>query len=291
MKVKKFALISLVLSFNVVAAPLAPDVIYGEDNRIDTFQSTSALHKKLALGTAAQIPNSSLKLRGTTVELLGEPLSSMPGPQNPPLCAQERFHDQPTASDCSGFLVADNILVTAGHCMQTADRCSSMSWVFNYKVSSSTQTAVSVAAKDVYKCKRVIKQVLNTNTATDFAIIELDRANPGKALKLAKVAPVVGSPIFMIGHPSGLPQKITTGAKVIKVVGQSFRTDLDAFGGNSGSSVFNAAGEIVGILVNGDTDYRLNSRLNCVEVNQMSSARNGEGVSAVAQITAFLTKK
>lgn len=291
MKLKQFALISLAsFSLNTMAAPLAPMVIYGEDGRIDTFQSKSALHKKLAQGTAAQISNASLKVRGTTVELLGEPLSSMPGPQNHPLCAKERFHDQPTASECSGFLVADNILVTAGHCMQTAARCSGLSWVFNYKVSSSTQTAVSVAANDVYKCKRVIKQALNTNTATDFAIIELDRPNPGKALKLAKVAPTVGTPIFMIGHPSGLPQKITTGAKVIKVVGSSFRTDLDAFGGNSGSSVFNAAGEIVGILVNGDTDYRLNSAQNCVEANQMAVARNGEGVSAIAQITAFLTK-
>jgi V8-like Glu-specific endopeptidase len=291
MKVKQFALISLALTMNAHASRFAPDVIYGEDNRIDTFQSSSVLHKKLALSTAARINKNAIKVRGTTAELLGEPLSAMPGPQNPPLCAKERFHDQPTASDCSGFLVADNILATAGHCMQTAADCADQRWVFNYKVSSSTQSAVSVSVKDVFSCKRIIKQTLNQNTATDFALIELDRALPGRALKLAKAAPVVGAPIFMIGYPSGLPQKITAGGKVIKVVGNSFRTDLDAFGGNSGSSVFNAAGEVIGILVNGDTDYRLNSALNCVEVNQMAAAKNGEGVSAIAQFTAFLTKK
>ena len=291
MKLQQFALITLAISLNVSAAKFAPDVIYGEDNRIDTFQSTSALHKKLASGTAAQIVNANLKVRGSTVELVAEPLSSMPGPQNPPLCAKERFHDQPTASRCSGFLVADNILVTAGHCMQTASDCSSASWVFNYKVNSSSQTAVSVAAIDVFKCKRIIKQALLPGSATDFAVIELDRPNTGKALKLAKTVPTLGTPIFMIGHPSGLPQKITTNAKVIRVSGNSFRTDLDAFGGNSGSSVFNTAGEIVGILVNGDTDYRINSALNCVEANQMASARNGEGVSAISQFTAFLPKK
>lgn len=290
MKLKQFALISLALTMNAHASRFAPDVVYGEDNRIDTFQSTNALHKKLALSTAARINKNSIKVRGTTAELLGEPLSAMPGPQNPPLCAKERFKDQPTASDCSGFLVADNILATAGHCMAKASDCSDMRWVFNYKVSSSTQTAVSVSVNDVYSCKRIIKQSLVPASTTDFALIELDRAQPGKALKIAKAAPVVGAPIFMIGYPSGLPQKITAGAKVIKVAGNSFRTDLDAFGGNSGSSVFNAAGEVVGILVNGDTDYRLNSAGTCVEVNQMNAPRNGEGVSAFTQFAAFLKK-
>ena len=288
MKVQQFALISLALTINVHARTFSPDVIYGEDNRIDTFQSTSALHKKLAQSTAARIHKSSIKVRGTTAELLGEPLSAMPGPQNPPLCAKERFHDQPTASDCSGFLVADNILATAGHCMQSATDCSDMRWVFNYKVSSSTQTAVSVSAKDVFSCKRILKQSLSA--VSDFALIELDRALPGKALKIAKATPAVGTAIFMIGYPSGLPQKITDGAKVATVVGNKFKTDLDAYGGNSGSSVFNAAGEVVGILVDGNQDYRLNSKLNCIESNQMNSGLAGEGVSSITQFAAFLKK-
>ena len=111
----------------------------------------------------------------------------------------------------------------------------------------------------------------------------------GKALKIAKAEPRVGTPLVMIGHPSGLPQKISDKAKVLAIRPNGFTTDLDAFQGNSGSAVFNASnGELLGILVNGNEDYRHNSSLNCTEVNVMNPLNAGEGVSSFRQFLSFL---
>lgn len=280
--------LSLALSFAATANTSAPYVVYGEDNRVDTFETTSPLYRKLAESTAAMIDNRNIVVRGNTAELHGEALSQWtPQGMSQPVCKKERFSHQPLASVCSGFLVADNIIATAGHCMTSFNDCMNYKWVFNYKVSDRNQTAVSVDVKDVYSCSRIIKQGLANNV--DFALIQLDRPLTGKALKIAKAEPSIGTPLVMIGHPSGLPQKISDKARVVGLRPNGFATDLDAFQGNSGSAVFNASnGELLGILVNGNDDYRHNSTLNCTEVNVMDPLKGGEGVSSFRQFLSFL---
>jgi len=60
-----------------------------------------------------------------------------------------------------------------------------------------------------------------------------------------------GTEVYMIGHPSGLPQKVAVNASVRSLEGAAyFYTSLDAFQGNSGSPVFDRnTGEVIGILV------------------------------------------
>lgn len=75
---------------------------------------------------------------------------------------------------------------------------------------------------------------------------------------------------MMIGHPSGLPVKYAGDATVTRVddpgrAALRYVTDLDAFGGNSGSGVFTSGtttsdtcypgGVMIGILVKGAADY------------------------------------
>jgi len=94
----------------------------------------------------------------------------------------------------------------------------------------------------------------------DYALIRLDRKvknhkplaiNRGRGLE--KV-----TPHFVTGHPTGLPFKFVGNARVIKDVdGASayFGTNLDPFGGNSGSPVFNAETLLIeGIHVRGEGD-------------------------------------
>jgi V8-like Glu-specific endopeptidase len=72
----------------------------------------------------------------------------------------------------------------------------------------------------------------------------------------------------VIGHPTGLPTKVSAGANVRSVNDVYFVANLDTFGGNSGSAVFNAeTGEIEGILVRGERDYRYNSARGCYVPN------------------------
>jgi V8-like Glu-specific endopeptidase len=260
-------------------------IIYGEDNRVDTLHSTSTLFLRLADSTVAMIGNEKITLRGNTAELNGVTLQERFN-----LCDKERFIDQPSIAYCSGFLVAPDVIATAGHCMDRIGQCENFSWVFNYKITEKNQTAVSVASSEVYSCKSIIAQ--QNREGRDFALIKLDRPVSGHApVQLAQQPASLGTPLVMIGHPSGLPQKIADGAQVMSVHADGFRANLDAFQINSGSAVFHArSGELVGILVNGLPDYRANEGLSCTEVNVVSDSRGdrGEGVSAVSQFAALI---
>jgi len=258
------------------------DIVYGDDNRIDTFQA-SALFQKLAKSTAAMVPKENIKVRGNTVELNGKELGEVFR-----LCEKERFVHQPMVANCSGFLVAPDIIVSAGHCYEDRSDCTQYHWVFNYKVDDEKQRHVSVSKDDVYGCKEVIKQSLTETT--DFAVIRLDRPVVGVApVKIATKEAEVGTEVVMIGHPSGLPQKVTDHAVVKGVSATEFRATVDAFQINSGSAVFNAkTGELMGILVRGLIDYRTNKQYQCTEVNSTNDNDRGEDISSWNQFKKYI---
>ena len=150
--------------------------------------------------------------------------------------------------------------------MTTQLKCDSFSWVFDYKVDYSDESEVVVDKSKIYSCKKIISQVLDMETQNDYAVIELDRdVEDREPLKLRTSGkPSVGDEIVVIGHPTGLPTKIADGASIRSVNDVYFDANLDTYGGNSGSAVFNASTGIVeGILVRGDQDYVMNSELGC----------------------------
>lgn len=255
----------------------SPVIIYGEDNRVDTYACTNPLFVQLARSTAAQVHVDNLKVRGNGTELRGKSLGEMFR-----LCEKERFFHQPFVANCSGFLVAPDIIVSAGHCFESKDKCTKHHWVFDYKVESENQRNVTVDNSDVYKCKEVLDQKLTDKL--DYAIIRLDREVRDRApVKLAKEIKV-GTQVVMIGHPSGLPQKIADDAEVRSVSATEFKANLDAFQINSGSAVFNAKnGELMGILVRGKVDYRTNQEWKCTEVNTTDNNDEGEDVASYLQ--------
>ncbi|MCP4151268.1 MAG: trypsin-like peptidase domain-containing protein, partial [bacterium] len=67
-----------------------------------------------------------------------------------------------------------------------------------------------------------------------------------------------GEPVYVIGHPVGLPLKYSPGAKVSDTRAAYFSADLDIYSCNSGSPVFNSTDHtVVGIVVRGDSqDFR-----------------------------------
>ncbi len=78
--------------------------------------------------------------------------------------------------------------------------------------------------------------------------------------------------LVVIGRPSGLPTKVADGAQVRSVNDVFLVANLDTYGGNSGSAVFNAVtGVVEGILVRGDTDYVYNAQLGCRVSNFLGS--------------------
>lgn len=256
---KKSVALSVAL-FSVASFAQSPvrKVIYGEDNRLDMYEVSSGALVEVAASTAAMIPAKDLTVSGGGWSgRKKELVISGPSLMSRGICPTERFASQPTAANCSGFIVGGKTLITAGHCVKSMSDCSEYKWVFDYKIDQAGVNKVPVKAENIYSCKRVIEQVLSSDQ-NDFAVIELDRPVTGRRpltfRRSGKIA--VGTPLVVIGHPSGLPTKVAGGAKVRSLKDKYFIGNLDTYGGNSGSAVLNANTlEVEGILVRGDTDY------------------------------------
>ncbi len=248
-------------------------VIYGSDDRQDVANHHDAQLVNLASSVAGQVKNS--KLHSLDSEFYGFPKRTL---RDMGICKSERFSEQYTLPRCTGFLVAKDILVTAGHCVASASDCSGHKWVFDY-----TAGKEKIAKKDVYSCKQVLGQKLTAGifATKDYAIVKLDRKVEGRTplrLKM-KGNPKTGTEIAVIGHPSGLPLKIAGGAKVTKKRINFFYANLDTYGGNSGSPVFDEnSGEVLGILIQGARDYIRSPNQFCQVSNRVSNSGGDEKV-------------
>lgn len=175
-----------------------------------------------------------------------------------PLCAGELFETQPALSACSGVLIAEDLVLTAGHC--TAG-CNDLRFVFDYALTPSG-TLPTLTQDDVYRCAGTVVEH-DSRTGLDYSILRLARpvVNREPAPIRAETTPVEpGTSLLMSGHPWRMPLKIADNANVRShaASGTHFVANLDAIIGNSGSGVFDAdSKELLGILVRGDADFAL----------------------------------
>ena len=275
----------------IVNTPLhsSDKVVYGVDNRVDLHETQVPMFYELAHSTAAMIRVSDLNREGETYTISGNTLESRG------VCSTARFSKQLTAASCSGFLVGPNLLVTAGHCVTSQSDCSSFKWVFDYNIKDEENLEFTVPSSSVYSCKRIVSQDLNRSTKNDFALIELDRdVNDRSPLAFRTAGKVEKlTSLVVIGHPSGLPTKIADGAWVRENNNDYyFVTNLDTFGGNSGSAVFDTeTGVVEGILVRGEQDYVWDSRgCRVPKVCEEESCR-GEDVTRITNVSELILKE
>jgi len=194
---------------------------------------------------------------------------------------------------CSGFLVAEDIVVTAGHCYDESDIANTR-FVFGFVMLDATTPETVVNANQVYSGIEVISQVL-TDTAEDYAVVRIDRpvTAPGAVpLEFRQSGTIaIGTQIGVIGHPTGLPTKIAFGEQTT-VRGNSesaiFTANLDTYGGNSGSPVFDAAtGVVEGILVRGAADFIDTGT--CFVSNMLTDAEAAEASTRATVWAPFVT--
>ena len=263
-------------------APAEPSeglpVQYGQDSRTELYQHSDAKLKEMATSVAMLVQSQQVKTRGDSVALDGYTLNEMSemgwliGGINAPMCSSELFTSQPAPGFCTGFLVKEDILVTAGHCLQKIP-CTDISVVFGYQMKSGDSLA-PLSQENVYRCAEVIAQGLpeSENQYLDYAIIKLDRPTGRVGLNFTTEDQLKAQDnVAVLGHPSGLPMKIASDAFVMNNEGSNpfFVTNLDTFGSNSGSPVINMNSyQVEGVLVSGVTDYVLSEDGSCVQVNR-----------------------
>ncbi|MCX5784491.1 MAG: serine protease [Elusimicrobia bacterium] len=270
--------------------------LYGSDGRLDLFQASADM-KTLADSVVSLWDNSSITLEAASnsYKLKTITLAADQG-----LRPGEAFGSQPVGAFCSGSLVGEDIVMTAGHCVRFGAntkhgfKCEDFKAAFGFAVANSGGSAPEkIAESEVYACKSVIKHLF-TAADGDYALIKLDRKVAGhKALAVNRGAGLKkGDEIFVIGHPSGLPLKVAAGATVRDASKAAYYvTDLDTFEGNSGSPVFNAKTKAVeGILVRGDKDFKpAGTGGNTYYVNPQNGGR-GEDVTKIALVRGGIPK-
>lgn len=241
-------------------------VVYGTDNRTDVYAHPDATLRQRALqSTVALIPADVIDASNPgNVRFWSYTLGQAEG-----LCSGQRFLNDPTASGCSGTLIGDDLVLTAGHCVSTASECASTRFVFKYaKASASALEPVTTA--DIFSCASVVARAITPSV--DFAVVRLSRSAAPRftpsPVRRSTSSLVTGARVAVIGTGSGVPFKIDSGGMVRDPGnGLSFEVNTDTFGGNSGSAVYELDGySVAGILVEGDTDYVSAGACNVVNV-------------------------
>jgi V8-like Glu-specific endopeptidase len=177
------------------------------------------------------------------------------------LCEYEPFRQQPIASCrlCTGFLVKEDVIATAGHCADEKN-VTELRIVFGFKMLGLSTPVTWIPNENIYNGVKIIHRVYDPKgSGADWELIKLDRKVVGQSVvKLSDQAFYRDQPVYILGHPCWLPLKYTSGAQVRGITEDCFSADLNVYCGNSGSPVFDCnTHEVIGIVVRGDSqDFR-----------------------------------
>lgn len=232
----------LLLSSSAIAG------ISGIDDRQESRGSgVPALLRELSLSVPAIVEKKMLIKSGDHFLPQGYPMQKMN------FCKEARFSEQQYLARCSSSLIGDDLILTAGHCIDDDVKkwCKEYAVVFDYAKGVGDE---NIRKENVFGCKEVTYRKFEGAFDEDLALIKLDRKVTGREhIILSTSAPQVGDPLTMIGYPLGISQKIVDDGSVTQLGPDkySFRHKLDTFSSNSGGPLFNIKGEQVGVLVRG----------------------------------------
>ncbi|MGZ3722673.1 MAG: trypsin-like serine peptidase [Bdellovibrionales bacterium] len=167
---------------------------------------------------------------------------------------------------CTSFLIASNMVATAGHCLRGKNCKTGITFIFGLKNSSPT-----APGDDVYKCSSVRNaKIPDLETPgkkysynDDIAIITLDRPVKGRKplqMDFSKYDPKRSSSDMetmlttSVGYADGLPVKASNGYRVTAPNGESngVSTSAQIVGGMSGGPVVSVTtGKVIGVSLTG----------------------------------------
>jgi S1-C subfamily serine protease len=154
---------------------------------------------------------------------------------------------------CTGWLVADDLLLTNEHCIANQAECETAVAMFGYQRKDATQ----FEAGEQFACKTHEAG----QHARDFALLRLD-GSPGASERWQVLRPcdralVGGEKLAIVQHPGGLPKMAVVEECAVKAPSVKGRTGVDeetdfshvcdTQRGSSGSPVLDDKQEVVGL--------------------------------------------
>ena len=199
------------------------------------------------------------------------------------LTNKDKFHSQISADALgTGFFVRESVIATSAHVFyppfHSLDLKDDIRFVRGFQVFDDADhtlgSKIIIPQSNIFKPKLKKdadgKDVLSfykyalSSRHMDWALIEVESERPTTAkplisiLEMCKSKLQKGDQLYGIGHGLGLPLKISFCGEIKNIADDLFECSLSFFSGNSGSPVFNAKNQVVGILARGESDFEVN---------------------------------
>ena len=281
--------------------------VFGEDDRKEATDAKD--FKDYVRATAVMIPKAYFTNNRVYGITLRERLTRVFGTSN--FDPNVKFLDQPAVAQCTGFLIAPGILVTAGHCITDLKTAKDYYWVFDYTNSikyNPTEQFFEVKQENLYSVTQVLAAENIDDDylkSRDYSVLRLHTETDRRPYRFRTSGTVAnGTQVFTVGAPTGLPLKLAENSRVITTEPETwFMSDTDVFPGNSGGPVFDPSGWIEGILVrtaaqtltDGEltADYKYDASCDCVKTVEFTevSGTAGSQTHKINTIPDWILKK
>ncbi|MDB4960578.1 MAG: hypothetical protein JWP01_577 [Myxococcales bacterium] len=230
-------LISMLMTVASCAPPIARHSHYGQRDDHEIVDERDQIIIQQSRHTGLVVTNDDIDISAArTLTLRTRQLS-----EKFKTCPNVRYSWQDVVGHCSAIAVAPDLVLTAKHCLAlpspTKIAPDKYFVVFGYRYARGESLAKQVAPGQWHRITDVV-DVATPQSGSDWILVRVAPRIQDTNLGALVMGPeAVTAEVYSLGHPLGLPLKVTAG-RVRLVNKASILTSLDTYPGASGAPVF-----------------------------------------------------